>query len=59
MVDECITGNDHIAKVAKRAAKVIEILRGSKYLYNKNTFKTIYNAFVLPHFDYCVLVRLE
>jgi hypothetical protein len=56
VVDECITWKDNIDKVAKKAAKGIGILRRSKHLFDKDTLKTIYSAFVLPHFDYCSLV---
>ena len=49
MVDECITWKDHIDEVAKK--------RRSKGFLDKDTLKTIYSAFVLPHFDYCALVR--
>ena len=56
MVDECITWNDHIDKVAKKAAKGIGILRRSKGFLDEDTLKTVYSAFVLPHFDYCALV---
>ena len=56
MVDECITWNDHIDKVAKKAAKGIGILRRSKGFLDKDTLKTVYSAFVLPHFDCCALV---
>ena len=56
IVDECITWKDHIDKVAKKASKGIGMLRRSKDLLDKNTLKTIYSAFVLPHFDYCALV---
>ena len=37
-------------------AKGIEMLWRSKLLFDRDTLKTIYNAFVLPHFDYCALV---
>ena len=56
IVDECITWKNHIDKVAKKASKGIGILRRSKDLLDKDTLKTIYSAFVLPHFDYCALV---
>ena len=56
MVDECITWKDHIDEVAKKAAKGIGILRRSKRFLDKDTLKTVYSAFVLPHFDYCSLV---
>jgi hypothetical protein len=59
IVDECITWKDHIDKVAKKASKAIGILRRSKDLLDKDTLKTIYSAFVLPHFDYCALVCTE
>ena len=47
---------DHIDKVAKKAVKGIGILRISKGFLDKDTLKTVYSAFVLPHFDYCSLV---
>ena len=56
MVDECITWKDHIDEVAKKAAKGLGILRRSKNFLDKDTLKTVYNAFVLPQFDYCALV---
>ena len=56
IVDECITWKDHIDEVAKKDAKGIGILRRSKDFLDKDTLKTVYNAFVLPHFDYCSLV---
>ena len=42
--------------MTKKAAKGIRMLRKSKHLFDKDTFKTIYNAFVLPHFEYYALV---
>ena len=42
--------------VAKKAAKGIEMLRRSDGFLDKDTLKTIYGAFVLPHFDYRALV---
>ena len=56
MVDECITWNDHIDEVAKKAAKGIGILHTSKGFLDKDMLKTVYDASVLPHFDYCALV---
>ena len=32
------------------------MLRTSKNLFDRDKLKTIYNGFVLPHFDYCALV---
>lgn len=32
------------------------MLQRSKDLFDKDTLKNIYSAFVLPHFDYCALV---
>ena len=57
LVDENITWRSHIDYVAKKAAKGIGLLRRSKNLLEEsNTLKTIYNATVLPYFDYCALV---
>ena len=46
----------HHHKVIKKASKGIGILRRFKDLLDKDTLKTIYSVFVLPHFDYCVSV---
>ena len=54
--DENITWRNHIDYVAKKASKGIGLLRRSKDLLESNTLKTIYNATVLPYFDYCALV---
>ena len=56
LVDENITWRNHIDYVAKKASKGIGLLRRSKDLLESNTLKTIYNATVLPYFDYCALV---
>lgn len=56
IVDECFTWRDQIDQVAKKASKRIGLLRRSKDLINRHTLKTIYDALVLPHFDYCALV---
>ena len=56
LVDENITWRNHIDYVAKKVAKGIGLLRRSKDLLEINTLKTIYNATVLPYFDYCALV---
>ena len=57
VVNKCITWRDHVVdKVAKIAAQGIRMLRRSKHVFDRDTLKTIYNAFVLPHFDYCALV---
>ena len=56
IVDERITWRDQIDQVAKKASKGIGLLRRSKHLVNGTTLKTIYDALVLPHFDYCALV---
>ena len=56
IADECITWGDHVDKVAKKVAKGIGMLRRSKHLFDRETLKTIYSAFVLPHFDNCALV---
>ena len=55
-MDERITWGDQIDQVAKKASKGIGLLRRSKHLVNGTTLKTIYDALVLPHFDYCALV---
>ena len=56
MVYECIIWKDHIDEVAKKAAKGIGILHRSKGFLDKDTLKTVYSAFLFPHFGYCALV---
>ena len=59
MVDECITWKDHIDEEAKKAGKGIGILPRSNGFLDKDTIKTVYNVFVLPHFVCCALVWLN
>ena len=57
IVDERITWREQlIDQVPKKASKEIGLFRRSKHLVNGNTLKVIYDAVVLPHFDYCALV---
>ena len=53
VVDECITWRDHVDIVAKSDWNVTEM---AKQLFDRDTLKTIYNAFLLTHFDCCALV---
>ena len=50
VVDECITWRHHVHKVAKKAAQGNRVLRRSKHLFDRDTLKRVYNAFVFTSF---------
>jgi hypothetical protein len=55
LIDENLTFNDHITNVAKKVSRSIGIMKYCKFL-PKRVLIHMYNAFVLPHIDYCCTV---
>ena len=55
-IDEKITWRTHVDHVSKQISKGIGILRRAKNIISKDGLKALYQALVLPHFDYCSLV---
>ena len=47
---------DHVFKVANKITKVTGILNKIKLYVPKNVLLSIYNALILPHLNYCILI---
>ena len=48
--------NKHIDHIALKISKVTGILYRLKSLFPRDALLTLYNALVMPHFHYCLLV---
>lgn len=53
IIDEELKWTDHVDYVTKVVQSKLAILRRAKPCVPPDVLKTMYNAFVLPHFDYC------
>ena len=56
LVDENITLKNHIEARCKKISKTIGMRRRIKSVISNESLKRLYEALVLPHFDYCSLV---
>ena len=55
-VDEALTWKQHISLVCKKVSTNIGIIARSKHLLTQKQLVLLYNALVLPHINYCLLV---
>ena len=55
-MDENLSWNVHVDKIARKIASGISILKRSQPFVSFEVLLTIYNALVQPHFDYCSVV---
>ena len=56
IIDDKLNWKENIHSICKKTSKGIGMLRFCKSFVSRNTLKMIYNALILPHFDYCSLV---
>ena len=56
MLDECMTWNSHINKIAGKLSRVNGVLSRLKRFVPTDTLKMIYNALIQPHLNYGVLL---
>ena len=56
IVDDQPKWNSHINTVATKVSKGIGMIRRMKAFVPQSTLISVYNAILLPHFDYCSLV---
>ena len=56
IIDECLTWNDHITKVAKKIVRASGIIAKIRHFVNRYAFKLIYYALVDPYFTYGNLI---
>ena len=48
--------NKHINHIALKISKVTGILYRLKLIFPRDVLLTLYNALIMPHFPYCLLV---
>ena len=56
IIDDKLNWEENILSICKKTSKGIGMLRFCKSFVSQDTLKMIYNALILPHFDYCSLV---
>ncbi len=56
IIDECLTWNNHIAKVAKKIIRASGIISKMRHFVNRNGIKLIYYALVYPYLIYGNLI---
>jgi hypothetical protein len=56
IIDDKLNWKENIHSICKGTSKGTGMLRFCKSFVSRNTLKMIYNALILPHFDYCFLV---
>ena len=59
MIDEELRWTEHVEKVIKTAQRNIRVIKRAKSYVPTRSLKLLYNAIVLPHFDYCSSVWSE
>ena len=52
-IDDKLSWNKHIDKVAKKVASGIGAIRKIRDFVDRETLISVYNALINPHFDYC------
>ena len=53
-LDQCLNGNDQVTGCIKRIASRLAFLHRNATVLDSFTRKTLCNALIQPHFDYCV-----
>ena len=46
----------HILGIITKTSRLVNCLRSLKYRLSRSSLRTIYTAFILPHFDYCDII---
>ena len=54
-IDDCLTWRDHIADVRRKCFRTLPKIRRLRDVLPVDTKKKLYDAFVLPQLDYCML----
>ena len=56
LIDEHLTWDGQLESVQTKVSRAIGMLRRVRKVVPKTTLTKVYNAIILPHFDYCSLV---
>ena len=56
ILDPCLTWNDHIEHIGNKISSRLGMLRRARKVIPKEACITLFNAMVLPLFDYCCVV---
>lgn len=54
--DSNLNWDNHISHICKKISALLSILHHNKHYMNQNTKLLFYNAYILPHFDYCSVI---
>ena len=52
-IDECLTWSKHIEEITKKITTGISVLKRHRDLASRDVLVSVYNALIMPHFDYC------
>ena len=55
-MDSTLKWNSHVNHVSLKVSRVIGIMYRLKFIYPQAVLPLLYNALILPHFSYCLLV---
>ena len=56
ILDPCLTWNEHIEHIGNKISSRLGMLRRARKVIPKEACITLFNAMVLPLFDYCCVV---
>ncbi len=56
MFDSCLSWNDHIDYISAKISSRLGMLRKARKIIPRETCVTLYDAMILPLFDYCSAV---
>jgi len=56
IINSNLKWDNHVEHVSKKVSSVIGIMYRLKYIYPQAALRMLYNALILPHFNYCLLV---
>lgn len=55
-IDHDLKFNEHIGNIARKVSKQIQVLQRHKKLIDIHAKVKLYNAYLLPHLNYCSIV---
>ena len=52
-IDDRLSWSNHVDEICRKVSSAIGALKRIRHFISANTALQIYNALILPHFDYC------